>query len=763
MFRTTEGAKAPDTYVLGDGDQIRINIFGTSQADLLLEINDEGYVQPSQMPKIFLKGLTMREARSVLRERLSNFYTFQSDQFAMSLNTARTITINVFGESNVSGSFTISALNSAFNALAASGGPTQIGSVRDIRLIRGKERRTMDVYQFMNDPGIQFDFDLRNNDIIYIPVAEKVVTLRGAVVRPMRYELKAGEDLLDLIRFAGGIDSERASDLLQIQRIVDYEPVLKEWKLMDILSGQEEVEMQHGDVVRIRPIGRSLEQFVEVEGSVFYPGRFSLTQSPTLNKLLEEAQLRPQAKTDLIFVERRLLDESVSIIPVEWNALQENGEDFELERRDRIRVFGQERFRDVATLRVAGHVRTPIERSLQFDERITIRNALELTGGLRPTAAETAFIFRRNLFNTDIVEHIRVDLTRDTDFELQPGDQLNVYDRSVYSDIGSLSIGGMVNKPVNTQFDSDLTLSELLKMAEGFRRGVALDRIDVFRLDVSFSQGTSYDVISLAADSLFNITASPDGFRLQPFDRIVVRRIPQFELGRSVQIEGEVKYPGLYPLETRRVHLSDLIREAGGLTDVADDVNATLLRSFNNMGPVSINLKDALMRSGDQRFDPVIFDDDIVTIPKFINTVTIRITGTRVGELQDAGVVQSVQELTGLPDDGPGLTRNLNVIYEGNRSAKWYIENFAGGFAGEADKRSVTVTTPSGKVMGTSRQLFFFRNYPDVKPGSTIALRLEPPELPEESEPFDWDRAFNRTMQATTTLVTLLILLERLN
>ena len=764
VFRTTEGARAPDSYIMGPGDQIRINIFGTSQADLLLEINDEGYIQPSGMPIIFLKGLTLREARNVLRERLSNFYTFQSDQFALSIHSARTITINVFGESNVRGSFTVSALNTAFNALAAAGGPTEMGSVRNIQLIRGDDRRSLDVYEFMFDPAVQFDFDLRHNDILYVPVADKVVSMRGAVKRPMRYELADGEDLRDLIRYAGGINFDTAPEFIQVQRIVDDEPVLLEWRLTEVLSGEEQVDIEDGDIVRVRTIGRPLEQFVEIEGSVYYPGRFSLSQSPTLNTLLKEAQLRPQAKDDLIFVERRQLDESVRIIPVTWELMQARGEDFELERRDRIIVFDRARFRDIAAVAVVGDVRNPIERSLQYDERISIGNALELAGGLRPTAAETAYIFRTDLFNPDFVEHIRVDLIRDRDFELQPGDQLNVYDRSTYSDVGQLSIGGMVNDPFRTQFDPELSIHDLLTMSGGFQRGAALNRVDVFRLDISFRQGTTYDVITLTVDSLYNVTQAPAGFRLQPFDQVVVRRIPQFDIARSVQIDGEVQYPGLYPLESRRAHLSDLIVEAGGLTDVADNANATLLRTHNNMGPVGINLRDAMRWRGDQSYDPVIFDDDIVTIPKFSNTVTILPNATRLGELQDFGVAQMPGAVTGLPDTIVAAQQNLNIVFEGDKSAKWYIENFAGGFAEDADRWSVTVTTPSGKVKGTKRRMLFFRNYPKVEPGSTIALRMEPPPPPEEErDPFDFDRAFSRTMQTTTTLLTILVLLDRLN
>ncbi len=399
VFRTTEGARAPDTYILGPGDQVRITIFGASQADILLEINSEGYIQPSETPQIYLKGLSIAEARRLLTQRLSQFYSFRPDQFALTIQTARTITVNVFGESRQKGSFTMSALNTAFNALAASGGPTEIGSVRNIQHIRGNERKTLDVYAFMHDPSIQFDFDLQHNDIIYIPVARKVVQIAGAVRRPKRYELLEGENIRQLIEYAGGINYDTYPDFLQVQRIEDGEVMLTEYSLAEALRGDVRIGLQDGDVVRLRQIEKPLEKFVEIEGAVFYGGRYNLRQNPTLNMLLNNAELRPQAKTDLVFVERIQPDESVRIIPVRFEELSERGEVFTLEARDRVRVFDLQRYRNLATLSVSGDVRSPLERTLQFDERIRLDDALELAGGLNPTAANTAIVVRSDLFN----------------------------------------------------------------------------------------------------------------------------------------------------------------------------------------------------------------------------------------------------------------------------------------------------------------------------------------------------------------------------
>ncbi len=386
FFTTTDAARAPEWYVLGSGDQVRITIFGVSQTDLLLEISDDGYVQPSGGSRIFLKGLTIREAESILRDRLSNNYTYASDEFSVTIKSARTITVNIFGEARARGGFTISALNTAFNALTAAGGPTMIGSVRDIQLIRDDERISIDVYKFMDNPEFQQNFDLRHNDIIFVPIAKKVVDLRGAVKRPMRYELTANEDLEDLIRFAGGVNFNTATDFIQLERIVNGEPTLMEFNLSEVLSGTLSIDVQDGDIFRVREIGRELDKFVSIEGSVYFTGQYSLVDRPTLKALLEKAELRPQAKTDKIFVERLQNDNSVRVIPVELENLLNSNDDFKLQERDRVLIFNQERYRNVATLTVSGMVKSPFQRPLPFDERITLEEALELAGGLQPIA-----------------------------------------------------------------------------------------------------------------------------------------------------------------------------------------------------------------------------------------------------------------------------------------------------------------------------------------------------------------------------------------
>ncbi|NBR37241.1 MAG: hypothetical protein EBT80_07790 [Chitinophagales bacterium] len=337
-----------------------------SQADLLLEINKEGYIQPTGLKQLYLQGVSLGDARKLIGQRFSAAYRFQQDQYAVTLQTARAITVNVFGEANLRGSFNMSALNTAFNALAVAGGPAMQGSVRAIELIRGKSRKKIDVYAFLSNPATQFDFDIQQNDILYVPMAQRVVTLEGAVKRPMKYELTGKEGLQELFDFAGGINYNTYVEFVQVERSQADSVVLLEYKLSDILGGKQSVLLLDGDIVRVRENTRPLERFTEVEGAVFYPGRYELQKDMRLSALLLKVQLMPEAKNDFFFIERLLRDSTVKIIKV---SAAEAG-NFMLEPRDRIQVFNKALYANQDLIEVVGSVRAPITRAVPFGEQV---------------------------------------------------------------------------------------------------------------------------------------------------------------------------------------------------------------------------------------------------------------------------------------------------------------------------------------------------------------------------------------------------------
>ena len=745
VFRTTDGAQAPDTYVLGEGDEVHISIFGSSQTEIHQRIDADGSIQPTGATKIFLKGLTMAQARKAIQSKLASHYLFREDQIAVTITTARTITVSIYGEVGVQGGFTVSALNTAFNALAAAGGPTAMGSVRNIQLTRAGKTSKLDLYAYMTKPDAKTGYDLQNNDVLFVPVAQKIVTLEGAVNRPMRYELIEKETLKNLIDYAGGLTYNAYMENAQIERRENGEVKYIELSLENVISGKQKIELKNGDIVRIRRQNKPLENYVAIEGGVYYGGNYDLEKNNTLQKLIDNAKPTYTAKTDFVMVERTRPDETVEVLTVPFPGVDGNP-DFELQARDRVTVMSLSDYRDVETISINGLVRKPFTRSFGLNDRMTVSQAIELAGGLKESVYPVAYIFRRDLTNRAKMQYMPINLESDGDTELQPGDQLNIYDNTTYTNVGEVHVSGAVKSPFGTTFDESLTVHDMLVMAGGFEVGAAYDRVEVFRLNISEKDEVKLEQITLTVDEDYNVVGKD--FQLQPFDNIVVRRTPNFTMGRTVEINGRVKYPGVYVLEDNKTQLWEIIEMAGGLLDDADPY-ARLFRTYNNRGNIGLDLRKVKSNKGSLKADPILMEGDVINVVRLENTVTIRETGTRMAQY--------------VPEDYSS-TQKL-IVYQGKHNAAWYVRHYAGGFQKTADKNSVTVTFPNNQSESTKRGFLWIRNYPEVEPGGVITMRFDEDKrerLEKPKEKIDWGNEFRTSLSTLTSVVSLILLIDRL-
>jgi polysaccharide biosynthesis/export protein len=327
VFRVANDVKPPDSYILGPGDEVTISIFGPSQADFKYEINKDGYIQPTNLPKMFLKGVSLGQAKELLRSRFSQFYVFRPEQFSLSLSTARTITVNIFGETANYGSFTLSAINTAFNALVAAGGPSDIGSVRNIKVVRGKDTKRLDVYAFMNNPSLRYDFFLEDNDIIHVPVANRVVAINGAVQRAFRYELLDSENLLKLIEYAGGLTPQALRSVVQVRRFENNEIRLIDVPFEELLSKNQDYPLLPGDVVTVRTVSDQVERAVSISGPVEQAQNYALVPGMRVRDLVALGQLKRQARTDVAFLLRTKTNRGARLIQIDLASALANAAD----------------------------------------------------------------------------------------------------------------------------------------------------------------------------------------------------------------------------------------------------------------------------------------------------------------------------------------------------------------------------------------------------------------------------------------------------
>ena len=730
--------------MLGEGDEVHISIFGSSQTEIHQRIDADGSIQPTGANKIFLKGLTLDKARTAIRTKLAAHYSFREDQIAVTITTARTITVSIYGEVGVQGGFTVSALNTAFNALAAAGGPTAMGTIRNIQLSRGGKTSKLDLYAYMTKPDTKANYDLQNNDVLFVPVAQKIVRLEGAVNRPMRYELVEGESLKNVIEYAGGLRYNAYMENAQIERREDGEVKFLEFSLTNVMSGSHKIELKNGDIIRIRTQNKPMEDYVAIEGGVYYGGNYDLARNKSLQALIDNAKPTYTAKTDFVLVERTRPDETVEVMTVPFPGVDGNP-DFELEARDKVTVLSLSDYRDVETISISGVVRKPFTRNFGLNDRMTVNQAIEMAGGLKESVYPVAYITRRDLTNPAKKQYMPIMLESDGDTELQPGDELNIYDNSTYTNVGEVRISGAVKAPFGTTYDETLTIHDMIMMAGGFEVGAAYDRIEVFRLNISDSKGVAFDRLTIEVDDDYYPTTD---FQLQPFDQIVVRMTPDFSTGRTVELNGRVKYPGVYMLDDNKTQLWEIIELAGGLLDDADPY-ARVFRTYRNRGTIGVNLKKAKGNKGKMDSDIILMDGDVINIVRQENIVSIREIGTRMAQY--------------VPDEFSSASKT--VVYDGGHNAAWYIRNYAGGFQKVANKNSVTVTYPNNQTDGTKRNFFGIRRYPKVQPGGVITVSIDREKrekLDTPKEKINWSNTFNQSITTLTSVISLIVLIDRL-
>ncbi|MEM0994505.1 MAG: SLBB domain-containing protein, partial [Bacteroidota bacterium] len=334
----------PSTYRMGVGDQVAISIFGVGVGTSKATIGSDGFIRPQGVRPIYLKGLTLERAKNLLAKTFRERYQFNNDQIEISLDVARTVNVGIVGEVFQPTNYTIPATNNAVNALSIAGGPTDIGSVRKIELIKADgQRKILDLYEYNLNPVIGSDYFLEYNDYILVPVAEKVVEISGAIRRPFRYELLESENLMKLIEYAAGLTSNAYTSNVQITRTQDEEVRIIDVNLKELQANGGDFELMNADVVNIRTTTRPLRNYVEITGddAVDYPGRYELVQDMKISDLVEKANLREEARTDIVFLVRKARDGTLDYEQINLDSILADPNDatnLTLQSEDLIRV-----------------------------------------------------------------------------------------------------------------------------------------------------------------------------------------------------------------------------------------------------------------------------------------------------------------------------------------------------------------------------------------------------------------------------------------
>jgi len=499
IFRSASHVKAPDDYVLGAGDELNIAVWGYSDVSEALRVGDDGAVHAKLIGKIYLNGLTLGEARKLISSKYGTVYDLRNSQISIQLNYAKVIMVNIVGEVNNPGTYSVSSLNSAFNVLSIAGGIGRFGSVRNIVIKRdNKVIKVLDVYKFLSDPSTANDFFLKNNDYIIVQPALKVVEIKGGVARDGKYELTEKEGIAELIKYAGGLSYNAFTKTVLVTTIEKDLLVAKDVNLQDEMGGKKKYMIKNGDVFQVNTISANLRNFVVVKGSVQVAGNFEYIKGEKVLGLLKRAHgLKYDAYLGRAYVLRTTPDGVRQYFKVNIeNILKDSThqQNIELKEFDEFQVFSVNDFKDEFFIEIEGAVRH--KARVVYTENLTLQDMVFYAGGLRNEAANKRIEIARFINyneNNEGNEPIKVivetyelgnnlDLTSLQEVKLRPFDKIFVRQVTDFQDQRYVTLSGEFKYPgTYALLHSKETIKEVIERAGGFTDGAFLEGASMSR------------------------------------------------------------------------------------------------------------------------------------------------------------------------------------------------------------------------------------------------------------------------------------------
>lgn len=493
-FQPNLNMATPENYRLGPGDEVIVDVWGASQNTMRLEISPDGYVNISNLGPVYLNNMTIKDARQLLKQELGKIYADSANNIQVTLGNIRTIQVNVMGEVRAPGTYALSSLSTVFHALYASGGVSDIGSLRNVQVARGgKTIARLDVYEYIMKGQIQDDIRLQDGDVVIVPTYDELVKITGKVKRPMFYEMKNGESAATLLKCAGGFSSDAYKKSIRVLRKDGKEFSVKTVNDIDYSA----FKLIDGDVVTVDSILNRFNNRLEVKGAVYHPGVFELSGSlNTVRQLVEKADgLLGDAFTGraVLYRERENLTKEVLPVDIE-GILKGTSPDIALQKNDILYIPSIHDLQDMGKVTISGEVNKPGRYT--YADHMSLEDLVITAGGLKESASLVRVDVSRRIrdpkgttepdmigqnFSFGLKDGFVVD--GEAGFELQPYDQVFVRRSPSYNEQVSVTVDGEVlYRGEYTLSTKSERLSSLIQRAGGvsryaYVRGAKLRRV----------------------------------------------------------------------------------------------------------------------------------------------------------------------------------------------------------------------------------------------------------------------------------------------
>ena len=705
-FAPTDNAPVPDSYRLGVGDELVVQLYGKENEQLFLEVGRTGEVRFPKLGAITLSGLSFEDARDLVKTRVAQ--QLIGVDAVVTMGRLRAISIFMAGEASVPGAYSVSAMTTVTQALFQAGGVTDIGSLRQIEVRRaGEVVAVFDAYDLLMRGDASGDIRLLSGDVVYVPTFSGEVDVFGAVKRPMVYELTGGETVADAIAMAGSFSRSAfpASTLLTRK---SAELGLPSASTLDLTttSGRSFL-VRDGDVIEVPEMGELVSNSVVLKGAVTRPGDYGWVPGMRISNLIGNARrdLARDADLGLGMIVRQknaLLDiEVLSFDLTSVIASPGSAEDPTLNEFDEVLIFS------LVTSDLMEEAEAEAGAGAEADAEAEAEAEVEVE------EAEGA----RAMLLEPVIAKLRSQARQNEPVQL-------------------VSVSGAVRASGTYPLIEGMTVGTLISAAGGLTDSAYLEAAELRRL----ANRTGGEVKANYSDVNLSVSRGRD-LSLASRDHLTVRDIPDWSPTDSIMVQGEVKFPGEYRIRKGET-LSDVIVRAGGFTDDASpesavftrealaaleaqqaedfarDIETTFatrllteetttqsitdvaqivesLEAIEGAGRLLIDLPAAM--SGDANANLEVTDGDKLVVPKLSNTVSV------VGEVKRAGTHTFQSEL----------------------SLEDYVD-LSAGFTRRADDGGVYIVKANGSVVTLEQNLWRFTGASrSLAPGDTIVVPID--------------------------------------
>ncbi|SDZ05424.1 SLBB domain-containing protein [Rhodonellum psychrophilum] len=702
-FNPSLNIPTPQTYVIGAGDQLLIDVYGASQESYDATVGPEGKILIANVGPIEVGGATIQAATARIKTSLTRIYSGMGGSnpntfVDIRLGNIRSISVSMVGELSKPGNYILPSFASVFNALFAAGGPNENGSFRKIQVYRNnKLLAEVDVYDFLTK-GNSSKVMLKDNDVVIVQPIQHRVEIKGPVRREGLFEIKQGENIEDLLRFSGGFSSLAYKERITVRRTTK-----DQMSVEDISSDKYRgFYPKDGDEFTVGEILNRFDNRVQISGAVYRPGEYSI---PKGGMGVKELVSKAEGLMGDAFLNRAILYRTKDDLTLEATSVDIQGiiegsaEDIQLRREDVLSIPSRYDLKEDYYIKISGEVNQT--GAFAYGENMTVADLVMKAGGFKESASNSYIEIARRVRNDitgKVAEIINLQIDsnlkikpEDSQYLLQPFDHVFIRRSPGFQREKIIKVEGEVFFPGDFALsNANERISDLIKRAGGINQFAYSKGATLIRRTEYYKGSTENEIkeenLTAVRERLEN-----EDIKINEAEKILLERISKKLDAQELERLKEQKKIDQQIIST------DF--RADRLQDLSTNETSGIKIELKEQELVGINLEFILANPGSSN-DLILQEGDIISIPKELQTVRMR------------GQVLF-----------PTTAR-----YMTGRGFKAYISK-SGGFSEEARRSKSYVVYANGDVKRT-RRFMFVKFYPQIEPGAEIIVPQKPERTP---------------------------------